>query len=79
MTRSGPAGPWSAGCSGEGLPNELHLLVFPVVHSRGKRLLAGPGHEVPLQLAASAAFEHGVLNLTYPRAAPMPVLVSATC
>jgi len=34
------------------------------VHSRGKRRLAGPDHEVPLQLAASAAFENGVLNLT---------------
>jgi len=36
------------------------------VHGRGKRLLAEPGDKVPLKLTASAAFETGVLNLTYP-------------
>ena len=52
----------------EGLLDELHLLVFPVVLGHGKRLFADPGEKVPLKLADSAAFETGVLSLTYIRA-----------
>ena len=52
----------------EGLLDELHLLVFPVVLGHGKRLFAEPGGEVPLKLAGSAAYETGVVHLTYARA-----------
>lgn len=52
----------------EGLLDELHLLVFPVVLGHGKRLFADPGDTVPLKLTDSAAFDTGVLNLTYTRA-----------
>jgi dihydrofolate reductase len=52
----------------EGLLDELHLLVFPVVLGHGKRLFAEPGDKVPLKLIDSATFETGVLNLTYARA-----------
>jgi dihydrofolate reductase len=52
----------------EGLLDELHLLVFPVVLGHGKRLFAEPGGKVPLKLVDSAVFETGVLNLTYARA-----------
>ena len=53
----------------ERLLTELHLLVVaPLVHGRGKRLLAEPGDKMPLTLAGSAAFQTGVLNLTCARA-----------
>jgi dihydrofolate reductase len=52
----------------EGLLDELHLLVFPVVLGGGKRLFAEPGDKLPLKLADSTVFETGVLNLTYARA-----------
>ena len=52
----------------EGLLDELHLLVFPVVLGHGKRLFAEPGGKVPLKLAGSAAYETGVVHLTYARA-----------
>jgi dihydrofolate reductase len=52
----------------EGLLDELHLLVFPVVLGGGKRLFAEPGDRLPLKLVDSAIFETGVLNLTYARA-----------
>jgi hypothetical protein len=45
-------------------PDELHRLAFPVVSGCGKRLLAEPGGKMSLKLAAAAAFETGVLNLT---------------
>jgi hypothetical protein len=38
------------------------------VLGRGKRLFADPGEKVPLKLTDSAAFETGVLSLTYVRA-----------
>jgi dihydrofolate reductase len=49
----------------EGLLDELHLLVFPIVLGQGKRLFAEPGVTVPLTLADSATFETGVVHLTY--------------
>jgi hypothetical protein len=38
------------------------------VHGHGKRLLAEPGDKVPLKLGDPAAFQTGVLTLTYARA-----------
>jgi|SRR5947209_1114450 len=49
----------------QGLLDELHLLVFPLVVGHGKRLFEGVGAQVPLTLAGSTAFSNGVLHLTY--------------
>jgi dihydrofolate reductase len=65
MTGSGTLVSWLLR---EGLLDELHLLVFPVVLGSGKRLFAESGDKVPLKLVDSAAFETGVLNLSYARA-----------
>jgi dihydrofolate reductase len=51
----------------EGLLDELHLLLHPIVVGSGKRLFAD-GAQVPLKLADSQTFGTGVLNLTYVRA-----------
>ena len=52
----------------EGLLDELHLLVFPVVLGSGKRLFGEPGGKLPLKLLDSATFETGVVHLTYAKA-----------
>jgi len=52
----------------EGLLDELHLLVFPVVLGSGKRLFATPGDKLPLRLIDSATFQTGVVHLTYAKA-----------
>ena len=52
----------------EGLLDELHLLVFPVVLGSGKRLFAGPADKVPLELLDSATYGTGVVELTYAKA-----------
>ena len=52
----------------EGLLDELHLFVFPVVLGSGKRLFAAPGSRLPLTLVGSAPFETGVVQLTYAKA-----------
>jgi len=52
----------------EGLLDELHLFVFPVVLGSGKRLFAAPGAKLPLKLIDSATFDTGVLHLTYAKA-----------
>jgi dihydrofolate reductase len=49
----------------EGLVDELHLFVFPVVLGSGKRLFGTPGDQLPLELTGSATFETGVVQLTY--------------
>jgi dihydrofolate reductase len=50
----------------EGLVDELHLFVIPVVLGSGKRLFRADGGErLPLKLLASATFETGVVHLTY--------------
>jgi dihydrofolate reductase len=52
----------------EGLLDELHLFVFPVVLGSGKRLFTKPGDKLPLRLIDSATFETGVEHLTYAKA-----------
>lgn len=48
----------------QGLVDELHLLVHPVVVGGGKRLFAD-GAKVPLRLKSSTTFTTGVLHLVY--------------
>ena len=50
---------------GEGLLDELNLLLFPVVVGHGKRLFGGQDRTVPLTLARSEAFGTGVVQLIY--------------
>ena len=52
----------------EGLLDELHLFVFPLVAGSGKRLFGVPGDKLPLKLLDSAAFQSGVMHLTYAKA-----------
>ncbi|MBO0869290.1 MAG: dihydrofolate reductase [Micromonosporaceae bacterium] len=52
----------------QGLLDELHLLVHPIVLGKGKKLFAD-GEQVPLKLLSSATFSTGVLHLVYTRAA----------
>jgi dihydrofolate reductase len=49
----------------EGLLDELHLFVFPVVLGSGQRLFRDGGGKLPLKLTDSATFETGVVHLTY--------------
>jgi dihydrofolate reductase len=51
----------------EGLLDELHLLVHPIVVGNGSRLF-DDGPQVPLRLTDSQTFSTGVLHLTYERA-----------
>jgi dihydrofolate reductase len=48
----------------EGLLDELHLLIHPVVLGSGKRVFEG-STKVPLKLVSSATFSTGVLHLVY--------------
>jgi dihydrofolate reductase len=48
----------------EGLVDELHLLVHPIVVGTGKRLFED-GSQVPLRLTHSQTFSTGVVHLTY--------------
>ena len=53
----------------EGLLDELHLFVVPLVAGSGKRLFgAAPGDKLPLKLLDSATFGSGVVHLTYAKA-----------
>ena len=65
MTGSGTLAAWLLR---EGLLDELHLLVFPVVLGSGKRLFDTPEDKLPLRLINSATFETGVVHLTYAKA-----------
>jgi dihydrofolate reductase len=51
----------------QGLVDELHLLVHPIVVGRGKKLFAD-GATVPLNLVSSTTFDTGVVYLVYARA-----------
>jgi dihydrofolate reductase len=48
----------------QGLVDELHLLVHPIVVGHGKKLFAD-GATVPLRLVSSTVFDTGVLHLVY--------------
>ena len=52
----------------EGLLDELHLFVLPLVAGSGKRLFGTPGDQLPLKLLGSATFPTGVMHLTYAKA-----------
>ena len=50
----------------EGLLDELHLLVHPIVVGQGMaRLFPPDGPQAPLELRSSESFESGVLSLAY--------------
>jgi dihydrofolate reductase len=53
----------------DGLLDELHLLVYPVVLGSGAKLFPDGAPRTPLTLAAHEAFDNGVLHLTYTPAA----------
>lgn len=48
----------------QGLVDELHLLVHPIIVGKGKKLF-DDGETVPLTLVSSTAFSTGVLHLVY--------------
>jgi dihydrofolate reductase len=50
---------------GQGLLDELSLLLFPVVAGHGKRLFDGKASPAALTLAGCEAFSTGVVHLTY--------------
>jgi dihydrofolate reductase len=52
----------------EGLLDELHLFVFPLVTGSGKRLFGASDAQLPLKLLDSATFGSGVMHLTYAKA-----------
>jgi dihydrofolate reductase len=52
----------------EGLVDELHLFLHPVVVGHGKKLFAD-GAKVPLSLVSATTFKTGVLHLIYAPAA----------
>lgn len=49
----------------DGLLDELHLLVYPIVLGSGAQLFPDGTARTPLNLAAQEAFDNGVLHLTY--------------
>jgi dihydrofolate reductase len=53
------------GLVADGLADELHLFVFPVALGAGRRLFADGGPATKLALAASQAYDSGVVHLAY--------------
>lgn len=53
----------------DGLVDELHLLIYPLVLGTGARLFPEGTSELPLALVAQEAFDNGVLHATYAGAA----------
>jgi dihydrofolate reductase len=54
----------------DGLVDDLHLFVYPLVLGVGQRLFADSGPAAKFALAGSEAYSNGVLYLTYMLAAP---------
>lgn len=52
----------------DGLVDELHLFVFPLVLGHGARLFADAGSESKLTLTSSEAYANGVVHLGYEKA-----------
>jgi dihydrofolate reductase len=52
----------------DGLLDELHLFVFPLVAGSGQRLFGASDARLPLRLLDSATFQSGVLHSTYAKA-----------
>jgi dihydrofolate reductase len=65
MTGSGTLASWLLR---EGLLDELHLFVFPVVLGTGKRLFDGEKDQLPLTLISSETYSTGVVHLVYAKA-----------
>jgi len=57
------------GLLADGLIDELHLLVYPIVLGAGARLFPDGAQRTSLALTANEAFENGVLHLAYGPAA----------
>jgi dihydrofolate reductase len=57
------------GLLADGLVDELHLFVYPIVLGAGKRLFPDGSPRAPLTLLTQEAFENGVLHLAYAPAA----------
>jgi dihydrofolate reductase len=53
----------------DGLVDELHLFVFPVVLGTGARLFADGTSHTPLALAEQESYDNGVLHVSYRPAA----------
>jgi dihydrofolate reductase len=53
------------GLLADGLVDELHLLMYPVVLGSGTKLFPEGAPNTPLALADHQTFENGVLHLTY--------------
>lgn len=53
----------------EGLLDELHLLVHPVVVGKGKRLFTEDGEQLGLELVDARPLDKGVIHLVYQPAA----------
>ncbi len=49
----------------DGLVDELHLFVYPLMLGAGQRLFADSGPPTKFALAGTEAYESGVLHLTY--------------
>jgi len=54
----------------DGLVDDLHLFVYPLVLGAGQRLFPDTGPAAKFALAGSEAYSNGVLYLTYTLAAP---------